>query len=172
MIGRELLAAPDFTMVRAALVAALGGDAGAALVLTRIHWRLEREPGDWWRGSFAQIAEETGLSPTQVKRTVAKLRDAGHLETIEEHADGAWDHTLSYRVVLSGSSQGPNPSDRETESSDDGTESSNLDGTESSLLPFPKTKKTKNICTEDREAAIEAWVRSDADKAWQRERDI
>jgi hypothetical protein len=145
VIAHDLLAAGDFTMVRAELVRALGGDANAALVLTRIHWRLEREPGDRWRGSFAQIADETGLSPTQVKRTVAKLRDAGHLETIEEHMDGAWDHTLSYRVILSDSSQGPIPPDRKTKSSDDRTESPNLDGTESSLLPLPKTeRKTKN----------------------------
>ena len=100
MIPRELLAASDFTMVRAELVRALDGDANMAIVLTRIHWRAERDGEEgWWRGTAAQLAKETGLSEDQVNRQVKKLKLAGHLETTKARAEGAWDQTLSYRLV-------------------------------------------------------------------------
>lgn len=164
MIARELLAAVDFTMLRAELVRTLGGDATAALVLTRIHWRAEREAeGEWWRGSAGEIADETGLSEDQVNRSVKKLRLAGHLETTEAHREGAWDRTLSYRLVWSESSH-------TAQSRDDTAKSRPVPPAKSRAVPSPsKTYKNKELHTEDREARIEAWLRSVADATWQHE---
>ena len=141
MIPRELLAASDFTVVRAELVRALDGDGNTAIVLTRIHWRAEREDGEWWRGTRAQIAEETGLAEHQVKHSLKKLKDAGHLEVKQERTGGAWDHTQTYRVVMSESSHVANAPDRRTNVADDRSPVSNLDRSPVSNLSSTKTLK-------------------------------
>jgi hypothetical protein len=101
---RGLVSANDFTNVRAALVKELKGDASAAIVFTRISWRCEGPSADdegWWRGSFDVLAEETGLSPKQVRDAVSKLRDMGWLIAEQRRVDGNnWDRTFSYQTVL------------------------------------------------------------------------
>jgi hypothetical protein len=170
MIGRELLAAPDFTMVRAELVRALGGDAGAALVLTRIHWRLAAlTDGAWWRGTLDEIADETGLSRDQVNRSVRKLRLAGHLETSQEHGDGAWDRTLSYRLVLTDSAH-------VAESPQHLAGSPDIHVAESPDVPLSKTKETKSGARPRAELTRlpEDWRRSSdpSNLAWEDEHHI
>lgn len=98
MIDLALLAEGDFTLLRAALVRALGGNANDALVLQRLHWRCLRPNSDgWWTGTYAELGEECGLSADQVSRSVRKLREAGHIETQERGT--SIDRTLSYRVI-------------------------------------------------------------------------
>jgi hypothetical protein len=102
-ILRSWIASSDFTILRAELVRALGGNAAAALVLTRILWRCEGpySAGDgWWRVNRKQLAEETGLSVDQVKRLVNKLVADGHLDESKQRTDGEWDQTISYRVAI------------------------------------------------------------------------
>jgi hypothetical protein len=109
MIDPSLLTANDFIGVRAALVSELGNDAASALVLTRIFYRaderwreaVEVEGTWWWRASYDVIAEETGLTRQQVRRTVTALVGGGHIETAKHHLQGINDQTLSYRVCLS-----------------------------------------------------------------------
>lgn len=102
MIQADLLADRDYTMVRAALVKELDGDATAALVLTRIHWRCQGSAAveGWWRGTAAELADETGLKPDQVRKAVDRLKQASHLETKKVRVGGTWDQTLSYRAVI------------------------------------------------------------------------
>ncbi len=141
MIPHEVLAAHDFTQVTARLVRMLNGNAVAALVLTRISWRLAPlADGSWWRANFEQIADETGLTARQVKRAVAALEQAAHLEVMTELVDGPWDRTQSYRIAWAdepgtirsedpgtvrsegGSTLGPNgPTDGTIRSEDPGT---------------------------------------------------
>jgi hypothetical protein len=106
-VPRELATAPDFIMVRAALVEALGG-ANEALVWHRVDFRCSEtgkpfrdasgEP--WWPASYGEIAESTGLSSDQVKRALVKLEAGGFLESTEHRRGGNYDRTKSYRPVF------------------------------------------------------------------------
>jgi hypothetical protein len=100
VISHALIASHDFTQLRAALVRHLDGDTTAALVLTRIHWRVSALPeGSWWRCNAEQMAAETGLSRDQVNRAIGRLREKKHLETTQECREGPRDRTLSYRII-------------------------------------------------------------------------
>lgn len=93
-----------FTLVEAATVRELGGDATAALVLSRLIFRLHyEEVGQdgrrWWRSSMTKLAEETGLSLRQVERVMPKLVGGGYVTAQKFHRDGTWDQTLSYTVI-------------------------------------------------------------------------
>jgi len=65
----------------------------------------------WWRGTYQELAEETGLSPDQVRRALGKLKDDGFLAAEARREGGNWDRTMSYQVVMSTSSQVANPPD-------------------------------------------------------------
>lgn len=91
--------------VTPALIRLLGGDAAAAVVLTRIQWRTQvhgevRDGHAWYRASLVELAEDTGLSRDQVNRLVRKLRDKGYVEAraLDEITG---DQTLWYRLVFS-----------------------------------------------------------------------
>lgn len=103
----SLLTARDFIGVRAGLVAALGNDANAALVLTRIAYRTEggwseshqdSEGGWWWRASYETIANETGLTRDQVKRAVRALIDGKWVDGRMFRIEGPYDRTMSYAL--------------------------------------------------------------------------
>lgn len=104
----NLLTAKDFIGVRAALIRELGGDANRAVVLTRIFYRasedfrgaIERDGLYWWRATREEIAEETGLSPDQIKRIMTWLVDQGYVESVAHHLEGKWDQTRSLRVPV------------------------------------------------------------------------
>lgn len=97
-----LLAAHDFTPVRAALLRVLGGDAVAALVVTRIAWRCAgpQAVDGWWCGTHEALADEIGLSADQVRKAAGRLKAAGHIETEKRRTGGVWDQTLSYRPIV------------------------------------------------------------------------
>lgn len=109
MIDPSSLTATDFIGVRASLIRALGGDAGRAIVVSRIYWRTstlwkdshEDSGSVWWRTTYAVLAEETGLSADQVRRAVKWLVEQGHVETHEFRFNGITDRTLSFRVITS-----------------------------------------------------------------------
>jgi hypothetical protein len=141
----------DFTQVGAALIRELGGNATLALVLARIHWRLEHLPaGSWWRGSAGQLAEETGLSVDQVNRQIKRLRERGYLETVKEQRDGPSDQTLSYRPVVGDTGQ----RDRGIDIAD-----SRREGTaDSRSLPvLPRQVSTKTVESAKADAFEEFW---------------
>jgi len=83
-------------------VVALVG-AHEAIVFSQIEYWLERPGGKdhdghhWVYKSCEELASDTGLSKSQVKRTIAKLRAAGLLVSIENPING-WDRTPWYRV--------------------------------------------------------------------------
>jgi len=94
--------AKDFMQVRAALVRRVGG-ANEALVWTRIDWRLEsrdaHQVGDgrhWWAATYPELAEETGLTPEQVRRAVERLIQGGYLLAEQHHG---FSRTRSYSTV-------------------------------------------------------------------------
>lgn len=97
--------AKDFMQVRAALVRRLGG-ANEALVWTRIDWRADSakaahqtEDGThWWAATYPEIAEETGLTPEQVRRAVEKLVEGGFLRAEQQHG---FSRKRSYAPVYS-----------------------------------------------------------------------
>lgn len=95
MTTRSLVAASDFTMVRAALVQELGS-VDLAVILTRVAWRCEAQADGWWKANNKQIAKETGLSEDAVQRGLMKLREAGHL--VGEQRSGGYDRTMSYSM--------------------------------------------------------------------------
>lgn len=115
--------APDFIMVRAALVRRLGG-ANEALVWTRIDYRVNAKTPPyvdltgtaWWPATRDDLADETGLSPDQAKRAVQSLVDAGFIEATEHRLGGNYDRTKSYRTVVIGRpldwAESPNESGR------------------------------------------------------------
>jgi len=146
VIDPNLLASQDFIAIRAALVSALGNDMNRAGVLTRIFWRAsevsryshEADGIWWWRVTYTQFSEETGLTESQVRRVVKWLVDQGHVETREFRFNGITDRTLSFRVITSMTI----PTDGATESTDGVTESSPQGVTESSPLPSIKTEDT------------------------------
>lgn len=92
-----------FIQVNVALIAALGGDGNAAIVLTAIEFWTElegeaRQDGHtWWKANRDKLAEKTGFSPDKIRRLVEKLVQAGALESVQLDA---WDRTYSYRIVL------------------------------------------------------------------------
>lgn len=96
--------AADFMMVRAALVARLGG-ANEALVWSRIHWRVSPDSvvaivadGErWWSASLETIAGETGLTVKQVRGAIEALVDGGYIDRIQL---AGYDRTYSYRSVV------------------------------------------------------------------------
>jgi hypothetical protein len=104
----SLLVDDEFTTVRSEVIRLLGGNANAAVVLSRINFRANKnyrnaiEDGNgawWWRASTTEIAEETGLTVDQVRFAVKKLVDGGWV-TVQKHRKyGSSDHTWSYRIV-------------------------------------------------------------------------
>lgn len=104
-----LLTAKDFIGVRAALVAELGNDANAALVLTRIAYRTEGgwhechqdlEGRWWWRATYETLAAETGLTRDQVKRAIRVLLSSEWIEGQTFRLEGAYDRTSSYALPM------------------------------------------------------------------------
>lgn len=108
-VPRDLATSHDFIMVRAALVAHLGG-ANEALVWTRIQWRTdttspvtyERDDYRWWRASRAEMAAETGLTSEQVRRALERLIAGGFLEGVQHGRMGNYDRAMSYRCRIDG----------------------------------------------------------------------
>jgi hypothetical protein len=167
----SLLTATDFIGVRASLVAALGGDAMKAVVLTRIYYRAdarwreahEVEPGEWWwRASYQTIAEETGLSAKQVERSVKSLVDSGWLLAEAFHLEGRYDQTRSYRLPISG--------DKLPDSGDDIPNPGNVESPDSGNVPLLQTEK-KNTTARARTTTpmspmVEGWTPTRADVEW------
>lgn len=161
----SLLTQTDFIGVRAALVRALGNDAGRALVLTRIYFCADernrsailRDGGWWWRTTYETMMEETGLTLNSVRGAVRWLVDAGLIEAVKHRVGGLADHTTSYRLL---------------KSTDDVLESTHQDVSESTDLP--SIKKMKNVGTPKRTAhTIPAdWAPTDAHQAKALERGI
>lgn len=92
----------DFVMVRPRLVRKFGNNANIPLVLGRIQFRCQVMPVDtdghqWWKASYGDIAEETGLTADQCRRIVEKLLELEILVCKIDN-DRAWDRTRSYRV--------------------------------------------------------------------------
>lgn len=142
-----LLTARDFIGVRAGLVAALGNDANAALVLTRISYRTEGgwheshvdDAGRWWwRAGYEVIADETGLTRDQVKRALRTLSNEGWIDSQTFRREGPYDRTLSYSVVV--------PDDR-ADSPDERAGSPDVDRADSPDVPL--TRPVKKITTAD-----------------------
>jgi hypothetical protein len=138
----SLLTARDFIGVRAGLVAALGNDANAALVLTRIAYRTEggwheshqtSEGRWWWRATYETIADETGLTRDQVKRAVLSLSRLGWIEGMTFRLEGPYDRTLSYSMAV--------PDDR-ADSPDERAGSPDVHRADSPDVPSTKTFKT------------------------------
>lgn len=108
--------APDFIMVRAALVRRLGGTS-PAFVWSRIHYRcaeagynrVEDPTGRWWSATQAVIAEETGMTLDAVRHAIKGLTDGGYIESKRHQQGGNYDRTRSYRVLLSDPSSGTSP---------------------------------------------------------------
>jgi hypothetical protein len=103
------LVGQDFIQVRPALIRRLKGDAAAAVVLQRIAWRAEwhgeeRDGHVWYRASFTELGDDTGLSRDQINRLVKKLRTTGFIEGRALDA-AAGDQTLWYRLVFSDGSR-------------------------------------------------------------------
>lgn len=153
-IDTNLLTAKDFIGVRAEVIRQLGGDANRAVVLTRIFYRaaqdyresVEVDGAFWWRATREQIAEETGLSPDQVKRIITWLAAEGFIEAVSHHLEGKWDQTRSLRVTTD---QAESP-DHRAESPDIGADSHRSIGADSpnvigadSPNPPIKTLKTE-----------------------------
>lgn len=92
-----LFVAPDFILLRMALVDDLDGDHQAAIVLQRMMWRCERD-GEWV-ASLAQIAAETRFPERTVRRIIERLRAGGR---ITSRRVGAYDPTQVWTVVLAG----------------------------------------------------------------------
>lgn len=110
-VPSHLVVGNDFMLVRSGLVSELKGDAIAALVWTRIHWRCDAESASthldsqgtrWWPVSREQLAEETGLDPNQVRRAIERLLAGGYIEATEHRLGGNYDRTKSYRPVVDG----------------------------------------------------------------------
>ena len=107
-IDASLFGDGDFIQVRAALIAEVG--AVEAIVLTRIYFRAsedyrnayERDDHWWWRAPATVIAEETGLSEKQVKRSLTVLRDGDYIVTEQHQIEGRYDRALSVRVNVAG----------------------------------------------------------------------
>lgn len=166
---QDLLTAPDFIGVRAALVKELGGDANRALVLTRIHWRADERWREsihadgfwWWRATREVIAEETGLSVDQVKRILAWLVKEGYVVSEAHQIDGKWDQTRSLRVNV-----GADPRDARAESPAIGADLPRSIGAESPNPPIQTVKTTPNRAT----AMIENWQPAPEDIAWAKDR--
>ncbi|MDV7171932.1 hypothetical protein R4144_00685 [Gordonia amicalis] len=72
----DLLIAPDFILVRMALVDAIGWN--PAIVLQRIAFRCNVHP-DGWSATIDEICRETRLKPTVVKAALKLLRTRGYL---------------------------------------------------------------------------------------------
>lgn len=107
-VPEDMVTAPDFIQVRAALVQLVGG-ANEALVWERVNFRscddtraIEDDDGGraWWPASSALIAAETGLSVDQVDRALRTLRQGGFVESTEHRLGGNYDRTKSWRVVV------------------------------------------------------------------------
>ena len=101
-----LFGSPDFIGVRAALIREVG--AVEAIVLTRIFYRASEEYRHayehgghwWWRAPTQTIAEETGLSEKQVRRSLTVLRVAGYIVVEQHQIGGNYDRAFSVRVNL------------------------------------------------------------------------
>lgn len=106
VIPVEEATAPDFIQVRAALVKRLG--ANPAIVWTLVGFRsaegspygYERDGKVWWRANLTDVSRASGLSVDQVRRSLARLEEQGHVEVVEHALDGNWDHTKSYRTLM------------------------------------------------------------------------
>lgn len=135
---RELLTAPDFIGVRAALVRLLGNDANRAVLATRIYYRASELNRDaiyrggywWWRATYETIMAETGLGLNSVRGCVKWLETNGYLEVAKHRTGGIADHTGSYRLLTF---------------TDDVLESTHQDVLESTHLPSIKKSKTSSV---------------------------
>lgn len=110
----EEATAKDFMMVRAALVQRLGG-ANEALVWTRIEWRTgsrdAHQVGDgrhWWAATYPELADETGLTPEQVRRAIERLIEGGFLVAEQHHG---FSRTRSYAPVFAHLADSPDGQD-------------------------------------------------------------
>lgn len=102
----EALHRHTYTQVEAQMVRELKGNAVAALVASRLQFRLEgggathtADGRVWWRASLSQIADETGLSPDQAKRAMKTLTEKGFVEARHFALEGPYDRTLSYSIA-------------------------------------------------------------------------
>lgn len=103
------VSAQDFMVVRAALVRRVGG-ANEALVWSRVHWRCAPTSGAsyqhddsgawWWAASYGVIADETGLTPKQVRTAADRLVTAGFMLSEKHHLRSSYDQTVSYRTLV------------------------------------------------------------------------
>lgn len=148
----EEVTAKDFIMVRAALVRRLGG-ANEALVFARIHYRTADKPPHvdpvtneaWWPVSRETLAEETGLSPDQVKRALLKLIQTGAIDWAEHRLGGNYDRTKSYRPILVPDERAESPNEGSPSggiAQSERAESPNVDWANSPNVPLFQTEET------------------------------
>lgn len=90
----DLLIAPDFILVRMALVDTVGWN--AAIVLQRIAFRCEVHP-DGWSATVEDICRETRLKPSVVKAAIKLLRTRGYLDS---RRASTWDSTQVWRIIV------------------------------------------------------------------------
>lgn len=106
-VPRELTTAPDFVMVRTALVRYLGG-ALEALAFERIRWRTQDESRAWtlhddrrwWTIALPEFANELGCSEKQLRRALDKLTAAHAITRHHLKLNGPYDRRLSYSPVI------------------------------------------------------------------------
>ena len=103
---------PDFIMVRPALVRKLG-DLSGVLMIARIQFRSSVAVPDaqgikWWKATNDEMAQETGLTGDQVRRTLERLVKKGLILWKVEN-ESPWDRTKSYRVAARQMHPAPTP---------------------------------------------------------------
>ncbi|WP_378144795.1 hypothetical protein ACFJGV_15060 [Cnuibacter sp. UC19_7] len=106
-MNRSLYRSRDsFATVSWGLVKALGGDVAAASLFDWIAWKCESEyaPTDgegtrWYSISYPSLSEMTGVSEKVIRTTIAKLIDAGHIQSTQLRTGGSYDQTRSYSPV-------------------------------------------------------------------------
>jgi len=120
--------AKDFIMVRAALVARVGGG-NEAIVWARVEYRCradssvayDTESGRWWRASYDTVGAETGLTAKQSRTALESLARGGFVEREQHSIRNNYDQTYSYRpVVIAGQIDVPERADEAALEGDSG----------------------------------------------------
>lgn len=166
VITEDMLTHRDMTLVRTCVVRELGSWTKAA-VWSRIEYRargefanaVKRDGHYWWRATIEEISAEVEVSPTQLRRVLKELDEGGHIERVRHRVGGFADQTMSYRPLVS------ETSNMDAQGCDSGTtimdvsyDASIMDGCSSSL------KEVKNVETEtrsekDSDAMFDDWYR-------------
>ncbi|WP_165069711.1 helix-turn-helix domain-containing protein [Marisediminicola senii] len=124
------------------------GGANNALVWTRIQFRCQTptavthttDDGIWWPATREDIAEETGLTPDQVKHSIRYLIDNGFIADAEHRLNGNHDRRKSYRPIISA-----RPVDRANMPNGAG------ENTQSDRANMPALLSTKNLKKQEQE---------------------